>query len=157
MWDPIWGDCLTHLEAQERVRELPCERLFRTSRAVGVQDGPRGLQDGPRGLQDSQKDPLDRPRNPQELQQLSQNGSKIYEKLTTSAQPLVLQPRHGGGIGRRPLDPPPPVACAGELGVLDFQDSLYPSKSFPVGLRPNPPATRKIHLSLVKSLPRRPR
>ena len=60
------------------------------------------------------------PRGPQEASQKTPRG--IQEASDTHS-------RHGGGLGRRPLDPPPPVPVTQVLGVPDFILSWFFSNS----------------------------
>ena len=80
-----------------------------------------------------------------------------FQRRLRQTAASIRIPRHGGGMGRKPVDPPPPVdSSQGCTACWMFQVLvlvLFP-KELPSGLRVIPPATRKGPHSPI-SCPRR--
>ena len=111
----------------------------------------RGPKRPPRGPQEAPKSPKRHPRSPEEAPKSPPRGPR-----GASQDPHIQEasdpPRHGDGMGRRPLDPPTPVPATGCQRTEMFT-CLNPSKRFPMasGL------TRKPHGKPTKELPLPPR
>jgi len=93
-----------------------------------LQDGQRSRQEGPKTAQEhpktAQEDPKRAPQAPKRPKRGAQTAPKRLQNCRQDAPPRASQetprgnqeasdpqPRQGGGMGRRPLDPPPPEAC----------------------------------------------
>ena len=124
------GQCLSRSKTAKMGSKMPPRRL---------QDGQDGFQDGskmsprlsrwhqesPRRPKRPQEDPKrlpicpkrlpgspkEAPRCPTTASKMPQNCPReaSHEIPTNIQETSDPQPRHGGGMGRRPLDPPPPV------------------------------------------------
>jgi len=156
---------LSPFRASDAPRRLPISLQDRRPKRP-----PRRPQEGGPESQEDSRDRQQAPKKPKRSprrgpKQAPRGSPEASRETSTGIQDVSdPQPRHGGGLARRPLDPPPPVACHRGARRARCPNGFGSFYMFPIWSRPNPSATRNKYIPSVLPLemaprwhPRRPR